>query len=83
VWRYDPPTARSADRPARPGPLRGRRRVVPHPGRGELGHHPAPFLGKGAYLLDVQGHYATGDSETVEGGQLVLLTIDEEGHRRH
>jgi secreted PhoX family phosphatase len=35
---------------------------------------PVPFLGKGAYLLDSQAHYAT-DAETVEGGQLLLLRI--------
>jgi hypothetical protein len=37
---------------------------------------PVPFLGKGAYLLDSQAHFAT-DAETVEGGQLLLLTIAE------
>ncbi len=35
---------------------------------------PVPFLGKGAYLIDSQAHFAT-DAETVEGGQLLLLTI--------
>jgi hypothetical protein len=35
---------------------------------------PAPFLGEGWYLLDVQAHYAT-DAETVEGGQLLALHV--------
>ncbi len=36
---------------------------------------PAPFLGKGAYLLDVQVHKASADPELVEGGQLLVLRI--------
>lgn len=36
---------------------------------------PVPFLGEGKYLFDVQAHYATGDKETVEGGQLALLSV--------
>lgn len=35
---------------------------------------PAPFLGKGWYLLDVQAHYALG-GELVEGGQLLALHV--------
>ena len=35
---------------------------------------PAPFLGAGWYLLDVQAHYAT-DTELVQGGQLLALHI--------
>jgi len=35
---------------------------------------PAPFLGNGKYLLDVQAHYRT-DDELVEGGQLLQLHI--------
>jgi hypothetical protein len=35
---------------------------------------PAPFLGDGWYLLDVQAHYALG-GELVEGGQLVALHV--------
>ena len=35
---------------------------------------PAPWLGAGKYLLDVQAHYAT-DAETVEGGQLLVLSV--------
>ncbi|HEU5070896.1 MAG TPA: alkaline phosphatase PhoX [Verrucomicrobiae bacterium] len=31
------------------------------------------ILGEGWYLFDTQAHYNTGDSETVEGGQLQLL----------
>jgi secreted PhoX family phosphatase len=36
---------------------------------------PAPFLGAGEYLLTSQAHYLTGDPETVEGGQLLLLHV--------
>jgi Bacterial protein of unknown function (DUF839) len=36
---------------------------------------PVPFLGEGKYLLDVQAHYGTGDPETVEGGQLLVVHI--------
>ena len=36
---------------------------------------PVPFLGEGKYLLDVQAHYPTGDLETVEGGQLLVVHI--------
>ena len=35
---------------------------------------PAPFLGEGWYLGDVQAHYAT-DTELVEGGQLFALHV--------
>jgi hypothetical protein len=35
---------------------------------------PAPFLGEGKYLIDVQAHYAT-DPELVEGGQLMVLQV--------
>lgn len=33
------------------------------------------ILGNGWYLLDVQGHYNIGDTELVEGGQLLLMRI--------
>lgn len=36
---------------------------------------PAPFLGEGKYLFDVQAHYGTGDVETVQGGQLGVLMV--------
>jgi hypothetical protein len=36
---------------------------------------PAPFLGSGEYLFTSQAHYRTGDPETVEGGQLLLLHV--------
>jgi uncharacterized protein DUF839 len=35
---------------------------------------PAPFLGKGWYLVDVQAHYTIG-GELVQGGQLLALMI--------
>jgi hypothetical protein len=36
---------------------------------------PAPFLGSGKYLIDVQVHRASSDPELVEGGQLLVLQI--------
>jgi hypothetical protein len=36
---------------------------------------PAPFLGSGKYLLDVQVHKASADPELVEGGQLLVLQL--------
>jgi len=36
---------------------------------------PAPFLGEGKYLIDVQNHKASADPELVEGGQLLVLQI--------
>jgi hypothetical protein len=36
---------------------------------------PAPFLGSGTYLIDVQVHRANPDPELVEGGQLLVLRI--------
>jgi hypothetical protein len=36
---------------------------------------PAPFLGTGKYLIDVQNHRASPDPELVEGGQLLVLHI--------
>ena len=36
---------------------------------------PAPFLGAGKYLLDVQNHKSSPDPELVEGGQLLVLTL--------
>jgi hypothetical protein len=36
---------------------------------------PAPFLGAGKYLIDVQNHKSSGDPELVEGGQLLVLQI--------
>jgi len=36
---------------------------------------PAPFLGAGAYLIDVQNHLASSDPELVQHGQLLLLRV--------
>jgi len=36
---------------------------------------PAPFLGEGKYLADVQAHYASPDPELVQGGQLLVLQV--------
>jgi hypothetical protein len=36
---------------------------------------PAPFLGKGKYLIDVQNHRPSSDPELVEGGQLLVLQV--------
>jgi hypothetical protein len=75
IWMYDPATGNTA-------------RIVEHdPDRFTAGGShfltqdeessgiiPAPFLGQGKYLADVQAHYAT-DAETVEGGQLLVLQV--------
>lgn len=36
---------------------------------------PAPFLGAGMYLLTFQAHVENGDPETVEDGQLLVLSV--------
>ncbi len=36
---------------------------------------PAPFLGAGKYLINVQAHKASSDPELVEGGQLLVLDL--------
>ena len=36
---------------------------------------PAPFLGEGMYLIDVQNHKASADPALVEGGQLLVMHI--------
>ncbi|OKI87583.1 hypothetical protein [Micromonospora sp. CB01531] len=36
---------------------------------------PAPFLGAGKYLLDVQNHTKSADPELVEKGQLLVLNV--------
>ena len=75
IWLYDPPTDSLAD-------------VAHHdPGRFLAGGSqfltqdeeasgiiPAPFLGQGWYLLDVQAHFPV-PGELVEGGQLLALHV--------
>jgi hypothetical protein len=36
---------------------------------------PAPFLGTGKYLIDVQNHKPSPDPELVEGGQFLVLSV--------
>lgn len=36
---------------------------------------PAPFLGAGKYLLDVQNHFRLSDPELVERGQLLVMNV--------
>ena len=36
---------------------------------------PAPFLGAGKYLLDVQNHFKLADPELVERGQLLVMNV--------
>ncbi|WP_167880332.1 alkaline phosphatase PhoX [Nocardioides guangzhouensis] len=76
VYQYDPSTG-------------GLRRIAQHDpalftegGAGFLtqaeessGIIPASFLGRGKYLLTSMAHYATGDPETVQGGQLLELHV--------
>jgi hypothetical protein len=43
---------------------------------------PAPFLGRGTYLLDVQVHEANADPTLLEGGQLLVLEVGSPGRHR-
>lgn len=76
VWRYD--IARDViERVAQHDPTR----FLPGGSRFETvdeessGIIPVPFLGAGAYLLDVQDHLAVSDPEIVQRGQLLLLRV--------
>ena len=44
---------------------------------------PAPFLGRGVYLLDAQNHTAVADPAVVQKGQYLTLTIQGSGRSRH
>lgn len=76
IWRYDI-AADLIERVAQHDPTR----FLPGSSRFETldeessGIIPAPFLGEGAYLLDVQNHLAFSDPEIVQHGQLLLLRI--------
>ena len=76
VYQYDPETGGLA-RIAEHDPARF---VAGGPGfltenEEASGVIPAPFLGNGKYLIDVQNHAASPDAELVEGGQLLVLQI--------
>jgi hypothetical protein len=76
VYQYDPST-RSLSRIAEHDPAHF---VVGGPDfitqdEESSGVIPAPFLGAGKYLIDVQVHRASSDPELVEGGQLLVLQI--------
>jgi hypothetical protein len=60
------------DRSTRPEAVHAGGQWGSYQGRGKLGDHPAPFLGAGWYLVDVQAHY-TISGELVQGGQLLAL----------
>lgn len=76
LWQYDPRTgviARVAVHdPERFLPSGSDFRTTNEESSGII---PAPWLGRGTYLADVQVHTASGDPETVEQGQLVVLSI--------
>jgi hypothetical protein len=79
VWQYDPSTKALA-RIARHDPAMFGAGTPPTPSfitqdEEASGVIPAPFLGEGRYLIDVQSHKASGDPTTVEGGQLLLLQV--------
>ncbi len=44
---------------------------------------PAPFLGRGVYLLDAQNHTPVADPAVVQKGQYLTLTIQGAGRSRH
>jgi hypothetical protein len=76
VYQYDPSTGGLA-RIAEHDPARF---AVGAPGfitqdEESSGVIPAPFLGSGKYLIDVQSHQASTNPELVEGGQLLVLQI--------
>lgn len=76
VFQYDPATGNVA-RIAQHDPARFTPGAPGFLTRDEesSGIIPLPFLGEGKYLLDVQAHYASGNVETVEGGQLLVIHI--------
>ncbi len=76
VWSYDPATD-SLTQVAQHDPARFASGGTAFLTQDEesSGVIPAPFLGEGKYLLDVQAHYASPDPELVEGGQLLVLQI--------
>jgi hypothetical protein len=76
VYQYDPSTATVA-RIAEHDPARfsvGGAAFITQDEESS-GVIPAPFLGAGKYLIDVQSHRASPDPELVEGGQLLVLQI--------
>jgi hypothetical protein len=76
VYQYDPSTgglARIAEHdPARFG-VGGSAFITQD--EESSGVIPAPFLGTGKYLIDVQNHKPSSDPELVEGGQLLVLQV--------
>jgi hypothetical protein len=76
VYQYDPSTGASA-RIAQHDPARfgvGGAQFITQDEESS-GVIPAPFLGAGKYLIDVQVHQPSSDPELVEGGQLLVLQV--------
>ena len=76
IYQYDAATGglrRIAEHD--PGAVHAGGLAVPDRQRGVLWDHPGPFLGAGEYLLTSQAHAPTGDRETVEHGQLLVLHV--------
>ena len=82
IWRWDPDSG-SMTRVAQHDPDRFKTGAAGFLTTDEesSGIIPLPFLGSRTYLADTQAHYASGDAETVEGGQLVLLTVPRAKHK--
>jgi len=76
IFQYDPATG-SSRRVAKHDPARFRVGAEGFLTQQEesSGIIPAAFLGAGMYLITSQAHYPTGDPETVQGGQLLLLNV--------
>ncbi|HWH97728.1 MAG TPA: hypothetical protein VNS80_05125, partial [Pseudolysinimonas sp.] len=76
IWRYDI-ASDSVERVAQHDPAR----FLPGGAVFETideessGIIPAPFLGAGAYLVDVQNHVGVSDPEIVQRGQLLVLRV--------
>lgn len=76
VWRYDIATDQ-IERIAQHDPTRfvtggSRFQTVDEESSGII---PVPFLGEGAYLVDVQSHLAVSDPQIVQQGQLLLMRV--------
>jgi hypothetical protein len=76
IWLYDPPTDSltelAAHDPARFAAGGAQFQTEDEESSGII---PAPFLGEGWYLLDVQSHLVSSDPELVEGGQLLAMHV--------
>jgi secreted PhoX family phosphatase len=76
IWQYDPATG-AARRIAQQDPERFEPGAPGFLTQSEesSGIIPAPFLGRGKYLIASEAHYSHPDPELVQGGQLLVLHV--------